>query len=366
MKFSHAKKLSASGKLLIFGLAVLASTVAVASTASYAWFILADNLVASNISVNLQTNAFKIGFKTGEDYTYYSQVSSTELAQYDGFDPNAYLLPVSGMYESLWNNASTDPKTALPQFRSAYWNDSDPRKSSLATSGYLQFAFYLYSNDDIYVYLDTGTSLTANTAVNAATAAKYSISADDLNKVADCCRVSFYSENGGYHIFEPNVDKSSNTAYAGRLNIDNTDDYYDYDSNGYEILYGDYNYQDFDNKTYSLVYDKEAHVDTLVGTTTAFNAMSAPKAQALDVAKSIDAGLKINHETSYSFKDLEVPSGGTFDASKPYLVKLTAEKPERIVVSVYAEGWDLDMIDSINMASFNLSLAFRGQVYGGA
>lgn len=364
-----------NGKIMLLMLAALSCTAATLATSTYAWFLLSDNLIASNIRIDMESTTFKIGMRksSAEKTTYDLDLSDAFLGEYSpSYAANkAHLSPVSGMYESLWNkgtysvlgDASYDANLT-PSFRDAYIAGSNTTSSQIAASqDYLQLEFYFLSNEDTYVFLDSTTSLTANTTVNAAVASAYGLTASDLNKVADCMRVSFYSSLG-YTVYEPNVTTSSATPFGGRLNVDAQDDYFDTytkSNQKYEQLYGEY------NADAVLQYDESARVSTLSGTASCFNALSDPQAQCLNLAKSTSVGgLKIATEKSYTLSALEGPDNGTGSHWKEGLHPIAycpAYEETRVVVSLYAEGWDRDAVDSINKSVYDLKLAFAGFFY---
>jgi hypothetical protein len=197
------------------------------------------------------------------------------------------------------------------------------------------------------VFLDSSATLSAKHEDNLAIANANGLSVDDLDKVAQCTRVSFYSDTG-YTIWEPNATGNSTTAYAGRLNLTNDDDYFD-TKDGKEILFGDYSYD-------HLVYDDAGRSTSMKGNGTAFDALSDPSAQALDIEKSkSEGGLVIKNEEAYPLSTLD-----NMESTDHALAYCPMGVAKRVVVSLYIEGWDLDTIETIGYAKFDLNLAFTG------
>lgn len=333
-------------------------SVASIVTSTYAWYVLSSTLIASNISINYQNKVFQMGLFVNGEPQYFTDsageakdLDTSLLEEYAGYDPNEKLDAVSGMYQDLWLNDKTVFDTTFPVLRSSYDGvKTDYLESSPATSGFLQFNCCFTSDQDTYVFLDSSTSLTAAHDTNVKIAAQSGFSAADLDKVADAMRVSFYSDSG-YLIYEPNVTAPSLTAFAGKLNVRGSDEYYDFDNAGKEILYGDYN-----KNGANLIYDTQSRVTSLSGTATAFNALTSPDAQSLDLARSISEGnLIIQHEVTHTLSELS-----NQDETKYPIVYIPADQNERVVISIYLEGWDRDMVDSISYAHFNLSLSFTG------
>jgi hypothetical protein len=354
-------------RLALVGVSVslLALSVSILATSTYAWYKLADLLIVDGIKVGYgEGQTFEIGMKDSTGTIVYPNYTSMDepqvltndtLKQYSSFTGTEKLDPVSGMYASNWLNATADPATTLPQFRSSYYGSKDIHQADLASSAnYLQFEFYINSDRDVYVFLAEETSLLANTDANATIAKNKGLSATDLNAVEKCARVSFYSTIGtesAYTIYEPNVSVGSTTVYSGRLNLTDDDRYYDYDSEGKEILFGEYSAD-------HLVYDEAGRVNSLSGKETAFNALSAPSpVQPLDLEKSVsEGGLVRAKETSYPLSTLTAMD---YRNGHP-LAYCPRNVPTRMVVSVYIEGWDLDTVESIGYGKFNLNLAFAG------
>ena len=82
----------------------------------------------------------------------------------------------------------------------------------------------------------------------------------------------------------------------------------------------------------------------------------------LNKEKSEAAGLSFKKETTYTIEELGLGEGqGSFDSSTMTpLAKLRSGESKRLVVTIYLEGWDLDVVESIGNGSFNLNLGFKG------
>jgi hypothetical protein len=359
----YAKKgfLTTRSALFWGGVAVLAFSISVLATSTYAWYKLADLLVVDDIAVQYSgSQAFKIGMKDSSGTLQYPNyvdmntpqvIDNSTLKEYAGFTGTEVLKPVSGMYQNLWLNSSTVFDSTVPTFRSGYFSASNIHEADLAAkTSYLQFEFYFYCDRDCYVFLSDSSTLTANHQDNLAIANANGLSVDDLDKVANSTRISFYSEDG-YTIWEPNVATGGQTPYAGRLNLTNDNDYFD-TQDGKEILFGDYTCD-------HLVYDDEGRSTSMSGNGTAFDALSDPNAQALDLAKSqSEGGLVIQNEKSYTLTDLALTD--STESTDRALVYCPMGVAKRLVVSLYVEGWDRDTIETIGYAKFSLNLAFTG------
>jgi hypothetical protein len=341
------------------GVAVLAFSTSVLATSTFAWYRLADLLIVDNIAVKYKgSETFKIGMKDSAGVIQYPNyvdmdtpqiIDNDVLKNYSGFTGTEILKPVSGMFQNLWLNSSTVFDSTIPTFRSGYTPlSTNVNEAEVAnSSSYLQFEFYFYCDRDCYVFLADTTTLVANHEDNLLIANGSQEGAAELDKVADCARVSFYSDLG-YTIWEPNVDQSSETPFAGRLNLTNDDDYYE-TQNGKEILYGQYSCD-------HLVYDDAGRSTSMKGSGTAFDALSDPNAQALDLDKSKSEGaLIIQNEEAYPLSVLD-----NTETTTHALAYCPMNVAKRMVVSVYVEGWDRQMVDTVGSAKFDLNLAFTG------
>lgn len=351
-------------------MALFSFTLSALVTSTFAWFKVADTLIASNIAIDFYKNEdFSIGLKKDGQTTFFDSTDSsgtpsidnTTLKEYcPGYEPTD-LLDLSSMYGSDWLNSSTVFANTKPQLKIGYSAGSNPHETATALAGYMQFEFYFRSGKNMYLFLSENTSLVANEAANQKLADIYGYKVANLNKVQDCLRVSFYSESA-FYIYEPNVTTSSNTAFAGRLNTGAPiSSYYDIDSNHNEILYGEYNYAD---SQLSLKYDEASRAavpssEDLTGFISGTNPIANG---GLDIDKSISEGhLSIAHEKTYTLSELSkvdekayplvyIPA---YDETKPETIK-------RVVVTVYVEGWDLDVVNSVESGVFDLNLAFKG------
>ena len=355
-------------KLLLLGIAIFGITLSAFVTSTVAWFEISNSLQASNIGITYQDSKgqLEIGMKKNADdeITYAESINQDTLETYSSYKRKDLLDQVSSMYSSKWNTATSEFSSTVPEFRTTYTDVASYHEGAVATSGYYQFEFYLKAREDTYLFLSSDTSCEASHDNNVSIAkslndsGKFSgLTATMLDKVQDCVRVSFYTETG-YYIYEPNVDESSKTAFAGPLNVKNNDSYFDYVDDK-ETLYGEYNY---DKAT--LIYDEASTTDSVLsGTATAFNAIHKAGIKPIDMAKSeSEGGLVIASEDSHPLSYYELPTdAASFDSETMHpLMKLKAYQPQRMVMSVYIEGWDKDVIDSIGAAEFNLNISFNG------
>lgn len=356
-------------KLLI---AVLTFLISLSSmvTSTLAWFSSSNYLEVDRFRITVGDQEkiefglvvpFGLDASLGEpgDIVYFSELDQDILQSYGYFNPWEKMKPVSSMYQSLWLTDETDllDETTFnqinPQFRTHYTGGTNYRESRLATEGFYQFEFFMRANYDVDLYLDQKTTLVADEEKNRQTAIDRGMVLSNLNGIKDYMRVSFLTEEG-YKIWEPNVDSPSQTKFGGRLDVLRYDSYFDYRYDDLkEIMFGEYNSDEF------LVYNEEAR-STEVDHFTSFNALSNPNVLPLNIPASEANGLVIARETTYTLSQLSNQG-----ISTNRLVNLRANRPTRMVVSVYAEGWDLDTNSDSQFASFLLQLKLTGRITEG-
>lgn len=341
------EKVNNMNKKLVFTIVsfIIATSTLIGTT--YAWFAVSSSVKAENFALTgVSSDKLQIGLKnpsTGK-IDFFDEVGSNLLVDYSQQEKDAKLEPVSGMYQNLWYNADNYNETLIPQFRSRYYKvGNNIHESTLATSGFYQYEIYLKTTANVSIHLDEKTSVLANEIENQIIANFLGYSIEDLNKIKDCLRISFLT-NRGYFIYEPNVSTSSETLFAGKLDINPTDKYYDYSLNNEEVLYGEYNYNDSQIKYYDVNPQQ-----TTPSQFTSFDALTAKGVKAIDFDSSINqGGLVMNKETSYSLVELQ-----NMD-----LLHLESEVPERMVISIYIEGWDRQTVDAVASSNFNVNLVF--------
>lgn len=350
-------------KLFVVGLLAFALTLAASVTSTYAWFAVteAGSVSFAKLSIG-EDHSLQIGLKESDgNITYYDTIDDKILKNhFSNYVPGSPLSDTSSMYQDLWLNEDTDYETALPILRNAYSTNGDHHKSEVATSGFYQFEFYFKADSDMYLFLDyTDTYCNPLHEVNQklADSSNGSISVTDLDNVVNATRVSFFSKDG-FTIFEPNQLSSSKTVFGGILDATIKDGYYDYDtSSKKEIVYGEY------DDDAELVYDSAYDTDsTLVGRATCFNAIHKAGVERFNYEESVAKGLSFKEEKTYTLNQLAIKqSQGQYDKeSMRPLAKLKENTPTRVVVTIYLEGWDLDVTEAIGNGSFTLALGFRG------
>lgn len=323
-------------------------TLGVFVTSTVAWFDISNNLIVNNLELGFSDKDKGVQVSFSAHGTKYSTAAKDILENETPYREKYPLVPVTSAYQSQWLNDSTVFDDTVPVLHVS------PTDNDVTTVGFIQFPVYFTTAQDGYIYLDSKTSLKANTEENAKSASKNKISQSVLDKIERCSRVSFYSDDCGFKIYEPNVLQSSNTAFAGRLDLNPFDTYYDYNSSKEEILYGEYNKEDNPEIYHGLALSEDV---PLVGDSDCFNAGTKAGVAPLDLETSISkGGLKIAHEKTYPLSEMTPPEDGQ-SLGNPITYCYMGE-PKKVIMTVYVEGWDLDAVGAVVQASFNLNLVF--------
>ncbi|MBE6136080.1 MAG: hypothetical protein E7181_02280 [Erysipelotrichaceae bacterium] len=353
----HPKaKLLALGGLL-FSLGVVTS---VATT--YAWYTI--NVLASlpnlnvkitndtsfDLTIDLLNKTRRINHDDKDHIDEDGNFTGYTLADMD-YDPDIGLNDVSGMFASEWMD-NADPLTTMPRFRRSYGpTPSSPEASSEATQGYLQTTLLLNASKDCDIYLSTDTGIIS--ADTEETASKKGKELAKLQKVTNTIRLSFYSDDGYYIAYQQDPGVMRNTYYGGPLDM-NGDGYYDY-VDGKEVFYGEYENSDAINYKHNDE-DTAPYEEALRDT---FHANHAPGVDYVDAydREHPNDDIGVNKEDSVNIYEL------IYDENEPLrplqsVCSIKAGVEKRLVFSLYCEGWDLDMTDAIESASFNINLGF--------
>ena len=356
MKFMT--RLKKGHKLTRFGLALAYAGLLVLfacplATSTLAWFSIGNYTRVRNI---------QFGFDPESEFHVQLKDLSTGIwidpdeDNYFRFSDEFTFSPVSSMFESKWYNASLDPESDMPRLMLGYSDASgSTTTSSYATpnSEYVSLEFRFSCDEDVYIFLgEEETVVEADAEANSSVAGSDSSRLEELNRIDKACRISFFS-NMGYTIFEPNAEKGSTTYYGGRLNANPCDGYWDADSGGKEILYGEYK----EGALEKLQYQEVTEQETVGDPDETMSAVSKKGNQAIteeSLSSLKEEGL-IEHETSYTLSEL-----GNRASTKHPILFVPARQTRRLVVSVYIEGWDLDCDTFVSSATLAASISFSG------
>ena len=228
-------------RIIVAITALVSATLIAGVAATVAWYDTSNRLQVNSVDISFRGQKdLKIGL-TPDDL-------KEEITDFEG---NLEYVPVSSMYSSSWLNEKADK----PSFRKAYryYNTNDAstfKESVVATEGYFQQEFYLYSTSDVYASIAPDSLIKPNEEANFEIArAKYPISEykrdlyiEKLNNSVKSLRMSVLvpnSEDYSYTIIDP-FKGDSETYLCGKLDID-TDGYYEYgkiDGSTKEVVFG--------------------------------------------------------------------------------------------------------------------------------
>ena len=351
---------------LALGAALFSLGVVTSVATTYAWYALNVLWELPNLDVKIITEqelgfSFKMDLEQKEGAIIRYEDRINEEGMFTGFtledmeyDKKTGLNDVSGMYQDEWFK-NADPLTTRPQFRSHY--GATPGSANpvpgVATQGYLQTVLWLTASEDCEIYLSKIVE-TNDDGIEKEVPVIKSVDTDErLQKVVNTVRLSFYSDDGYKIAYQEESGKLKTTYYGGPLDM-NGDGYYD-SFEGREVFYGEYENPEAVNSLYRASNGGEQAYPSDMRDV--FHANHADVAY-LDYDRSNpDPAINVKAEDSHNIYEY------IYDEDEPLrplsrITRLTANEPKRLVLSVYCEGWDLDMTDAINHASFNINIGF--------
>ena len=332
---------------------LFAGALAGAGAGTFAWFEIVSSASVEQINIGMDdiTN-FEIGVK-GDDgeIHYYHDIDDAVLSSLiSSYSLESSLDDMSSGLTANWLTPDFDFEHGFPSFYS--------HSNAHSHAPTLQFEFYFRSTYPAYLYLDEGTSIRPRSAENAQIAqainhlddsrhvAEYDVTGQDLDQVTKVVRVSMLSDIG-YTIYAP--DREEKALLAGPLD-ENNDHVYDA-KDGKEFVYGYY-----DGEPNYLPPSPTA--TEVVGRPSAFNSGHAAGVAPIDEE---NPGYVPKVEESMTLEELLIPEGGSFDpASHPFAVTRAINEPTRVVLSIYAEGWDRLLTEAVSSGCFTLNLSFKG------
>ena len=335
-----------SGKLLAAVLGLFALTLSTSTVATYAWFAVSDFARIEQIGMKLDdSTTMQIGYREGEGIVYKDKLTEDDLRIIDpNYDRNVDLKDVTSAFSSQW--LSTDVEEKTPVLRVPYNRSQQNGMTEAATEGFVQIEAFLKCSEPCHLYLGYLTEAKVLERWNRNIAATTNYTEEELNKVLDCVRVSFYTEDA-FYIAEPGQEESSKTVFAGPLQARNDKGYYDYED-GKEILYGEYEGEP--SYLPAKDHDEKEYEDA-----SAFHAIHKAGIERVDPS-SVSPAV----EKSYPLSSFILPEKANNPGNTLCLGTLQPNEDYRIVISVYIEGWDLDLTDSLATGKFSLDLSFVG------
>ena len=342
-----------SGKLFAIAAGVFACAIGVGTASTYAWYSISEQfrIVGFEMQIHHDETLFKLG-KMEEN----GEISYQEDKPYSLKDLGVINPTVGNVSNMCVDEYPADyDENFKPFFSSGYIPHGekttatdratdpavDPEKAS-----YVQFELYAYCEYDAFLYISPDTKATANEQANNETAQREGLDARELDNVVNAARISFYTAYG-YTIME--LGEHEDVAYSGLLDLD-SDGYYDCDKDRKEIVYGIYDGAPT-HESSAISVDEDAYE-----THDTFRAAHMAGARKWDPSKEYGPKEEVAYPVSHYVYDSESED---FPYNKPEPIGVVkAKTPTRIVCSVFLEGWDHDMTNSLIQASFGLSLGF--------
>ena len=167
-------------------------------------------------------------------------------------------------------------------------------------------------------------------------------------------------------VLNPSADSKGATTVAGVLDL-TRDNYYDYDDNGDEIIYGDYETIGGKQQSYAGS-DEIADINSTGKTGEDFDTFTAKHRQGINYYENYDDCVFKTAEfeslsTISPVKDQVTGELKNKDPENPTSVCKTKGETEhylgRVDVTVYLEGWDLSVVDEELEHFFDMGLTFE-------
>lgn len=338
---------------------------------SVAWYANATRLSVDTIKIAIEGDA-NIKISTKDDST-----GLTDALSYDDLIKVKEFAPVTSAHSTAW----ISEKKSSPLF----YDDTSLKTVNNSTSpdiayeGFYSQDLYLYSDNNVTVTIDPSETFIQPMADYNITYAQVvydrvqQIKETDtqnpeyylrgltkeeiltkLNELTKAMRFSILVPNNDsyydYVIIDPN--KEETTLLGGVLDIV-PDRYYDYNTSSegdYERLYGEFYNED------KIIYDPSSSTDSEYEypdvEPNAFNAKHKADVKRFNKEQSLANGLIIKEENSHSLDEFNN------HAYTPLNIPVYANKANRIVLSIYIEGWDLDSVNYTMGAGFIANLKF--------
>lgn len=346
------------------------------SAISLAWFSTNDYLQINSVDIYFQV-ADNLKISTEKEGEYVDSLSTEDLNEVNSF------IPVSSAFSKEWINEKKKNPEFCKEFdrletsfvTSGGTTYVNPTKTK-ADSGFFSQEFYLKSEDNFYATVDCSpieSFMKADEEANKIKAKQLAEKEpqrgskeeilESLNSLSNAMRVSILVDSAdtyAYYILDPH--KEGETSLGGTIDTSYRG-YYDIKMNtneikNYEIVYGEVSNRD------KIVYQYN-ETENLVSKPTSLNSGHAAKTYIFDKDASISNGVELGVEKSVSFdehKQLENKlMGGNTEGidGNLVLIPLEANKPSRIVISIYLEGWDKDCTNDTMAAAFDCKLTFK-------
>ena len=338
-RFSKHKK-----RLMLWVAGLFLFSVSTSVTATFAWYTINREFSIEHLNIHIGSidTTLLLGIR-GQDgeIIFKDEYTKEDLdLSHDALDQ------VSAMYSSEWlddETKSNDEK--MPEFRSAYRFGTDKGKTAYAQEGFVRKEFFFKSSQDCSLYLSDESYVVPNIEKNQKTVETYGdVTLEGLNEAVNSLRMSFYMDDPSNYVIV-NPGNSNTTSYGGPLDL-NLDGYYDYDP----VEKKEYAYGEVEGDIYYKDPTQEDTEPAESDSTFIANHMHGVKQ--IDLERT---SFKQENSRKLSEVSINIDEGQT--SNKPLCI-LRKDEIQRVVVSIYIEGWDKHTIDSIQRASMDLNLLF--------
>lgn len=344
---------------LLVGIIALGS---IGVTFSLAWFATSNRLQVNLMTIEIEGDA---SIRISTQLTDFEH--ATDHLSRSDLKPTTMFAPVTTAHKAAWE----ETKREKPIFYDDTLGNVDLDLRSIET-GFFNQDLYLYSDKDVYVTINPNATRIvpsdnlgyAQETYNRAQASdkpedewlkKLTVEEikdrlDELTKAMRFAVLNPDHENYKFVIIDPNKDQDH---YLGGLLDNDIDRYYDstyIDGVKKEELFGEYN--DGSLIVYDEALKEDSDYENPEREPNSFNAKHQAGVQRVNIEKSIENGLVISKENSYSLDDF---SNRPF---APLLIPVYAGSATKINVSLYIEGWDERSVNYTMGSTFNSNLQF--------
>lgn len=112
---------------------------------------------------------------------------------------------------------------------------------------------------------------------------------------------------------------------------------------------GEYENSELDKVVYTDVLTQDSDLYNTNEKASSFNAKSKKGTKAVDWEKTLENGFNRTIENSLTVSE----------AQSAIQIPIIGLKPQKVVISVYIEGWDLDNTDITKLGSFYTNIKFK-------
>ena len=342
------------------------STISIAS--SFAWYSMGVTNRIDAIDVTIDSDRELFIATTPDPEAKKGEIKYEELKEVKVF------APVTSAHRDAW----LEEKVDTPKFYDDtiyYPSESIPSLKEVDT-GYFSQDIYLFSDDDVYVTIDANeTYIKANEEYNknyakelyksiqsSSTAFDQSLKKlseeeiyERLNEIVKAMRFSILvlSDASKYDYIIVDPYKDGDTLLGGVLDNSN-DQYYDYykdaSNASIERVYGDMNDRSL------IIYDEPNEADSefrfLDQDASAFNARHKAGVKSFNYEASKENGFSFKEEGAHALSEFQNR------VNSPLNIPVYRNKANRINVSIYIEGYDLNSVNYTMGATFLANLDF--------